>query len=191
MADHQPHTLSSPAKACDDQQDERFGGICWLGRRVGHYARHDRGSIEPHQDLGLANLDLLDQGSHAFAKLERCKLGPALRQLCQSVEHGSLGRGVKAERRDGVTDFRTRREEGAQTVEHPFDVARRNAPAYGMLVATASDKRRRDIVSIPLALLDVGDRRAPSLWKIRPGNRLGASAPTAIDRSRRPAASLS
>jgi hypothetical protein len=26
-------------------------------------------------------------------------------------EHGSLGRGVKAERRDGVTDFRARREE--------------------------------------------------------------------------------
>ena len=70
IADHQPHTLSSPAKACGDRQDERFDRICWLGRRVGHYARHDCGSIEPHQDLGLANLDLLDQGSHAFAKLE-------------------------------------------------------------------------------------------------------------------------
>jgi hypothetical protein len=99
--------------------------------------------MEPHQDLGLANLDLLDQGSHAFAKLEGCKLGPALRQLCRSVKHGSLGRGVKAERRDGVTDFRTRREERAQTVEHQrFDVARRNEPAFGMLGATASDKRR-------------------------------------------------
>jgi hypothetical protein len=72
--------------------------------------------------MGLANLDLLDQGSHEFAKLERCKLGPALRQLCRSVKHGSLGRGVNAERRDGVTDFRTRREERAQTVEHqPFE----------------------------------------------------------------------
>jgi hypothetical protein len=29
-----------------------------------------------------------------------------------------LGRGVKAERRDGVTGFRARREERAQTVEH-------------------------------------------------------------------------
>ncbi|MGB6374371.1 MAG: hypothetical protein WBF22_13595, partial [Methylocella sp.] len=67
--------------------------------------------------MGLANLDLLNQGSHAFAKLERCKLGPALRKLCRSVKHGSLGRGVKAERRDGVTDVRTRREERAQTVE--------------------------------------------------------------------------
>jgi hypothetical protein len=66
-----------------------------------------------------------------------------------------LGRGVKAERRDGVTDLRTRREEGAQTVEHqPFDIARRNALAVGMLGAAASDKRRRDIVSIPLALVD-------------------------------------
>ena len=66
-----------------------------------------------------------------------------------------MGRGVKAERRDGVTDLRTRREEGAQTVEHqPFDIARRNAPAFGMLGAAASDKRRRDIVSIPLALVD-------------------------------------
>ena len=47
-------------------------------------------------------------------------------------------------RRDGVTDFRTRREERAQTVEHqPFDVARRNAPAFGVLGATASDKRRQ------------------------------------------------
>jgi hypothetical protein len=70
IADHQPHTLSSPAKACDDRQDERFDRICWLGRRVGHYARHDGGSIEPHQDLSLANLDLLDQGSHSFAKRE-------------------------------------------------------------------------------------------------------------------------
>jgi hypothetical protein len=66
-----------------------------------------------------------------------------------------LGRGVKAERRDSVTNFRARREERAQTVEHqPFDVARRNAPAFGMFGAAASDKRRRDIVSIPLALLD-------------------------------------
>src|ERR1700730_15512073 len=70
IADHQPHTLSSPAKACGDRQDERFDRTFWLGRRAGHYARHDCGSIEPHQDLGLANLDLLDQGSHAFAKLE-------------------------------------------------------------------------------------------------------------------------
>ena len=76
-----------------------------------------------------------------------------------------MGRGVKAERRDGVTDFRTRREERAQTVEHQrFDVARRNAPAFGMLGATASDKRRRDI-SIPLALLeslDTPERRQGS-----------------------------
>jgi hypothetical protein len=57
-------TLSSPAKACGDRQDERFDRTCWLRRRAGHYARHDGGSIEPHQDLGLANLDLLDQGSH-------------------------------------------------------------------------------------------------------------------------------
>ena len=63
-------SLSRPAKACGDRQDERFDRICWLGRRVGHYARHDCGSIEPHQDLGLANLDLLDQGSHAFAQRE-------------------------------------------------------------------------------------------------------------------------
>src|ERR1700726_4149342 len=70
IADHQPHTLSSPAKACGDRQDERFDRTCWLGRHAGHYARHDCGSIEPHQDLGLANLDLLDQGSHEFAKLE-------------------------------------------------------------------------------------------------------------------------
>ena len=62
-----------------------------------------------------------------------------------------MGRGVKAERRD----FRTRREERAQTVEHqPFDVARRNAPAVGMLRGAAGDKRPRDIVSIPFALLD-------------------------------------
>jgi hypothetical protein len=72
IADHQPHTLSSAAKACGDRQDERFDSehaFCWLGRRVGHDARHDGGSMEPHQDLGLANLDLLDQGSHEFAKL--------------------------------------------------------------------------------------------------------------------------
>jgi hypothetical protein len=29
-----PHTLSGPAKACGDRQDERFDRICWLGRRV-------------------------------------------------------------------------------------------------------------------------------------------------------------
>src|SRR6202047_3411343 len=63
-------TLSSPPKACGERQDERFDRICWLRRRVGHYARHDCGSIEPHQDLGFANLDLMDQGSHEFAKLE-------------------------------------------------------------------------------------------------------------------------
>ena len=94
------------------------------------------------------------------------QLGPALRQNCRSIEHGSLGRGVKAERRDGVADFRARREERAQTVEHqPFDVARRNAPAFGMFAATASDKHRRDIKSIPLALLeslDIPERRQGS-----------------------------
>jgi hypothetical protein len=43
----------------------------------------------------------------------------------------------------------------SETVEHqPFDIARRNALAVGMLGAAASDKRRRDIVSIPLALVD-------------------------------------
>jgi hypothetical protein len=39
-------------------------------RCVGYYARHECGSIETYQDLRLANLDLLDQGSHEFAKLE-------------------------------------------------------------------------------------------------------------------------
>src|ERR1700730_6638616 len=74
------------------------------------------------------------------------------------ADRSSTARWVAASRpsgRDGVADLRTRREERAQTVEHqPFDVARRNAPAFGMLGATANDKRRRDIVSIPLALLD-------------------------------------
>jgi hypothetical protein len=51
--------------------------IYWRGGRVGHDARHDCGSIELHRDLGVANLDLLDQGLHEFAKLEGCKRGPA------------------------------------------------------------------------------------------------------------------
>src|SRR6202023_3242550 len=50
IADHQPHTLSSLAKACGDRQDERFDRIRWLARRVGHYARHDCGSIETFSD---------------------------------------------------------------------------------------------------------------------------------------------
>jgi hypothetical protein len=34
MAAHQPHTLSSPTKACGDPQDESLDGICWLGTGI-------------------------------------------------------------------------------------------------------------------------------------------------------------
>src|SRR6202011_4450270 len=86
-------------------------GICWSGWCVEHDARHERGSIEPYQDLNIVDPDLLDQGSHELAKLEGSKRGPALRQLCRSVEHRSLSRGVKAERRDRGAHFFARRED--------------------------------------------------------------------------------
>ena len=47
-----PITRRTPFPARRRLAGERFDRICWLGRRVGHYARHDCGSIEPHQDLG-------------------------------------------------------------------------------------------------------------------------------------------
>jgi hypothetical protein len=121
-------------------------------------------SIEPHQDWA--------------SPIRICWTKD--RTSSRSSSDASLvQRSVKAERRDGVTDFRTRREERAQTVEHqPFDVPCRNAPVLGMLAATASDKRRRDIVSIPLALLDGG-------WEIGERRRYRRSGPTTDSAPRR------
>src|SRR5206468_431320 len=99
---------------------------------VAQGARYERGSIEPHQDLSIADSDLLDKGSHALAKLEGSQRDPALCKLCRTVEHFALGRGVKAERRDGTADFLTGCEEHAQAIKYqPLDVARRNAPPLG------------------------------------------------------------
>jgi hypothetical protein len=74
------------------------------------------------------------------------------------ADRSSTARWVAASRSSGATASLTSTPDAksrTQTVEHqPFDVGRRNAPAFGMLGATARDKRRRDIVSMPLALLD-------------------------------------
>jgi hypothetical protein len=105
-----------------------------------------------------------------------------------------VGCGGEGKRRDGVTDFRARGEERGQPVEHqPFDVARRNAPALGMLRTGASDQRHRDIVPIPVALLDGMGWRHPVTVAIedqgrQQARRLGAKAK---ERSPRLAASLS
>ena len=47
IADHQPHTISCPAKACGDRQDEGFDRICWLGRRVGRPTKSTPSDDEP------------------------------------------------------------------------------------------------------------------------------------------------
>jgi hypothetical protein len=85
IADYQSQVLPPPAKACGDRQDQRLDRrhtIRWLGSAIGHDARHDRGSIKPHQDLSVVDPNLLDEGSHELAKLEGCQRGPALREFC-------------------------------------------------------------------------------------------------------------
>lgn len=100
------------------------------------------------------------------------------------------------ERCKGVPNIAPRRKKCSQLVEHrPLDVARRNALAFGMRRTAASDERRRNIKQyrFPFFTAWVGERRAPSPspLKMRPDNRLGASASTAKECSFLLAASLS
>src|SRR5262245_26856234 len=70
-----------------------------------------------------------------------------------------LGRlGVVSKRREGAG--------GALSGGKSFSRARRNAPAFGMLGATACDEHCRDIVSIALALFDGMSRCHPGAIRI-------------------------
>ena len=55
----------------DDRQDDWFdSGLARVRCCIRHQTRHDGHSIEPHRDLGISDLDLLNQGFHKCAKVK-------------------------------------------------------------------------------------------------------------------------